>query len=73
MQRFGPKSENHHSIGKKCSACNKKFKAGDFTTVIKLGPGENKEEQERARNGLPYNAISTEIHFSCATGIPDPE
>lgn len=68
LRRFGPKLADHFSIGEKCPACEKPFKEGDYTTLIALGPGDDEEEQEKARQGLPYNAISIEVHWSCATG-----
>ena len=68
MRPFGPKIENHPSIGKPCPACFVPFKAGDYTTLIALGPGDSPEAQMRAREGRPYNAVSVEIHWACATG-----
>jgi hypothetical protein len=67
---FGPKSKDHPSVGKPCPACRKKFEEGDFTTLIVLGPGDNPEAQERAREGRAYNAVASEVHWTCATGLP---
>lgn len=68
LRKFGPKKANHPSIYVECLACHKKFKEGDFTTLISLGPGDDPEEQEKARQGRPYDAMAVEIHFACATG-----
>lgn len=68
MRRFGPKSDGHPSIGKECPACHNPFKAGDYTTLVAYGPGSDPEEQAKAKQGLPYNAIAAEIHWDCATG-----
>jgi hypothetical protein len=66
--KFGPKVAAHHSVGKPCPACKKKFKAGDYTTLIALGPGDSKEQQKKALTGRAYNAVAVEVHWACATG-----
>lgn len=71
IRKFGPKTEDHPSVGEDCPACKQKFKAGDFTTLIALGPGDDPEEQEKARTGRPYTAVAIEVHWTCATGLPD--
>lgn len=68
MRKFGPKKEDRPSVGGKCPACRIPFKAGDFTTLVTLGPGNDPEAQEQARLGLSYNAIASEVHWTCATG-----
>lgn len=69
LNKFGPKTSSHPSIGKECPACHTPFKEGDYTTLISLGPGKDPEAQERCRQGRPYNAIAVEVHYSCATGV----
>jgi hypothetical protein len=49
MDRFGPKSVNHPSLGEPCAACRRPFRVGDYTTLIPIGPGDDPEEQEKAR------------------------
>ena len=71
MRKYGPKSADHHSIGELCPACKQRFVAGDFTALIPLGPGRDPVEQRRAREGRPYNAVVTEVHWACATGELD--
>ena len=68
MKTFGPKLKEHPSIGKPCPACNKPFIEGDYTALINLGPGNDPDEQRKAREGKPYNAVAAEVHFSCVTG-----
>lgn len=68
IRKFGPKTPDHPTVGKECPACNRQFEAGDYTTIIALGPGDDEEAQERARAGRPYNAVAVEVHWSCATG-----
>jgi len=73
LRKFGPKTADHPSIGEKCPACDVAFMAGDFTTLVMLGPGDDREARNRAIQGRPYNAVSIEVHFSCATGVVEPE
>lgn len=71
MRKFGPKTYDDPSIGQKCPACDKVFNAGDYTTLVSLGPGDDPEEQRRAREGRPYNAVAVEVHWDCAGGNDD--
>lgn len=73
MRRFGPKTADHPSVGELCPACHYPFAPGDYTTLIAIGPGGDKDAQRRAREGMVYNAVAVEVHYSCATGIPDAE
>lgn len=70
MRTFGPKQADHPSVGKECPACHEPFRQGDYTTLVPLGPGRDPEQQRRAAQGLPYNAVAVEIHAEC--GDPDP-
>ncbi len=67
-RKIGPKKETHTSVGVPCPACSKPFKAGDYTTLVTLGPGDDPEAQEKAKAGRPYNAVAIEIHWNCSTG-----
>ena len=69
---FGPKTTIDHDAGRLCPACKEPFKIGDYTTLIGLGPGNDSEEQEKARLGKPYNAIALELHYACVTGYQQP-
>jgi len=66
--QFGPKAEDHPSIGTLCPGCRVPFQAGDYTTLITVGPGPDLEEQERALVGRSYNAVALEAHWTCVTG-----
>ena len=68
LRRFGPKPDDHPSVGRECPACGKRFKPGDFTTLVCLGPGDDPDEQAKARMGKAYNAVASEVHWACATG-----
>jgi hypothetical protein len=68
-QKYGPKPRSHQSIGTPCPACGVAFEAGDYTTLVPLGPGADPEEQARARRGEPYADVSVEVHFACAGGV----
>jgi len=67
--KWGPKAEDHPSIGMACVACGVPFVAGDFTVGIPLGPGRGDvEKREKCRQGGWYNAVAVEVHWACATG-----
>ncbi len=63
---FGPKASDHPSVGQECPACHRIFVAGDWTTLVMLGPGDDLDERARARQGRAYNAVAVEIHADCA-------
>jgi hypothetical protein len=65
-RKLGPKSETHPSVGTECPACHVPFKAGDFTALVILGPGEDAEARERRDAGRAYNAVAIEVHWACA-------
>jgi hypothetical protein len=69
LRKFGPKTADHPSVGAECKACHQPLKAGDYTTLIPLGPGDDPEEQAKAAAGRPYNSIALEVHWTCATGL----
>jgi hypothetical protein len=70
-RQFGPKMHGHITVGDPCIACGEPLAAGDYTCLIPLGPGNDAEAQERARESRYYNAVAIEIHWSCATGEPN--
>jgi hypothetical protein len=67
-RKFGPKAADHPGVGRECPACHVPFSAGDYTTLVLLGPGDDPESQQRAREGRAYNAVAVEVHWACATG-----
>jgi hypothetical protein len=70
-EKMGPKPADHPSVGRECQACSQALAAGDFTTLVLLGPGDDETARARARAGRPYNAVAIEVHWSCATGLLD--
>ena len=68
LTRVGPKTRGQLKKGEICAACKKPFKAGQFTTLIALGPGPDPEAREHALQGRDYNAVAIEVHWVCATG-----
>jgi hypothetical protein len=66
LRKFGPKAAGHPSIGEPCPACKVPFKVGDYTALIPLGPGDDPEEQQKAREKKPYTAVAVEVHYDCA-------
>lgn len=61
--------ENSPTVGQTCEGCKQQFKANDEVTLIALGPGNDKEEQEKARSNRPYNAVAIPIHWDCAGDV----
>lgn len=66
MRVFGPKTADHPSVGRPCPACHVAFKKGDYTVLVTLGPGNDPEEQKKARDGRAYTAVAAEVHRECA-------
>ena len=78
IRRMGPLAADHPLVAgilgtgiDKCPACQQSFLAGDYVTLIPLGPGVDDEAQKRARVGRAYNAIALPVHWPCATGDTD--
>ena len=67
-KKLGPKAADHPSVGVPCPACDKTFAAGDYTTFVVLGPGDDSRQQLRCRMGYEYDGVSVEVHWLCATG-----
>jgi len=71
LQKFPPLNPNHWAIGTLCSACKNPFKAGEATTLVSLGPGDNPEERRKCFAGRAYNAVAAHVHWECAAGSPE--
>ena len=71
MQKIGPKKGDHPSVGELCPACKVAFKEGDYTTLVALGPGDDPEAQQLAKEGMEYSAVALEVHYDCADGRED--
>lgn len=70
LKKMGPLADTHPMVNDEstCPACNKRFHAGDFVTLVSLGPGDDPEERARARAGRHFNGIALPVHWACATG-----
>jgi len=70
LQKMGPLTEHHPLVTNKtqCPACLESFQKYDYVTLITLGPGDDEEEREKAREGRAYNAVAAPVHWACATG-----
>lgn len=66
MRKFGPKPADHPSVGEPCAACKKPFQQGDYTTLVRLGPGDDDEARQLCKKGSFYNSVSVEIHWACS-------
>jgi hypothetical protein len=56
----------------RCHACPDPIEAGQWATLIHLGPGGDPTARSRARAGLPYPPVTVAVHWPCATGEPHP-
>lgn len=65
-RKFAPLPKDHPLIGDICKACDKPFKIEDEITLITLGPGDDPEEQAKARAGKAYNAVAAPVHWACS-------
>ena len=69
LRKFPPLAADHPMVNEqRCVGCDRKFKEGDVTTLITIGPGDDPEARERAFMGRPYNAVARPVHWACATG-----
>lgn len=66
--RFGPLAADHPSIGEICPGCRRPLKAGDVPALVTIGPGEDSDARERAREGRAYNAVAVIAHEECVYG-----
>ena len=73
LPKIGPKPIAHPTIGGSCLLCQELFTVNDYTTLLPLGPGADRESRILCKADQPYEGISVEVHWSCATGLPDVE
>jgi hypothetical protein len=72
MRKFAPLLNSHPLVGTECPACKQPFVTGDEVTLIALGPGNDPEAQERAREGRAYTSAAVPVHWECS-GYEDRE
>lgn len=51
-----------------CPACGKDFVMDDYVCLIPLGPGDDEEDREKARDGRWFTGPAAVVHWACATG-----
>jgi len=73
LSKIGPKPIGHPTVGGTCLLCQVVYEVNDYTTLLPLGPGGDQESRTLCRAGQPYEGISVEVHWTCATGLPDVE
>ena len=71
IKRMGPLPATHPILDTQCPACDRVFTAGDYVTLVPLGPGADEEARAKARAGRPYNSAAACVHWACATGQED--
>lgn len=67
---MGPLKADHPAVrdDQTCAGCDLCFCEGEYVTLVAIGPGDDPEARERAREGRPYDAVSVIAHYSCVTG-----
>lgn len=73
IPKIGPKDARHPTVGGTCLLCQEPYVAGDYTTILPMGPGGDQESRTLCRAGQPYEGIGVEVHWVCATGHPPVE
>lgn len=68
MKPFRPLPADSHLIGEVCPGCQQAFQVGDVVTLVAIGPGADRQSQEKARTGQTYNAVAVPCHWACVTG-----
>ena len=70
MKKMGPLTTGHPLVqdAESCPGCHKPFQVGDYVTLVTIGPGDDPENQERARTDRAYSAAAVPAHWTCVTG-----
>ena len=42
---------DHDAVGLICEGCGNRLKAGEWISLVKIGPGDDEDERANARNG----------------------
>lgn len=67
-QRRIPEKIPPYAADTPCAACGDPIVADALFVPVPLGPGDNREEQEKAAEGQPFTAVAALVHVKCATG-----
>ena len=64
---FPPLKADHPLVtdAAKCPGCQQPFAAGDVTTLVVIGPGDDGEARRKAREGGFYDAVALPAHAAC--------
>ena len=54
-----------------CPGCTKPFEAGEYVTLVVIGPGDDVEARALRDQGGVYNAIAIPVHWDCSEQGPD--
>lgn len=73
MKKMGPLAADHPLVieGEQCPGCKKKFAAGEYLTLVMIGPGDSEENRRKHSQHQPYNAVAVPVHWECAGGERD--
>jgi hypothetical protein len=70
LRKMGRLSADHWLVDKRadCPGCELPFMAGDYVTLVSIGPGIDLDERIRARERRAFDAVAIAVHWACATG-----
>ena len=69
---YGPVTDEEFEQYQDCPGCRKRVGVGEHFVLVAIGPGDDPEEQAKARANRYYNAVAVIAHLACATGFTDP-
>lgn len=69
-RKMGPLGSMHPMVRDEmvCPGCDRKFREGQYVTLVQIGPGDDTDARAKAIAGRPYNAVAIPAHWSCVTG-----
>jgi hypothetical protein len=70
FDRRGPLAADHPLVTGVdiCQGCGFRYRAGEFVTLVTIGPGDDAEARQHLRDGRSYNAVAIPAHWACVTG-----
>jgi hypothetical protein len=71
---MGPLDTGHPIViqGQICQGCKRPLLAGEFVTLVVIGPGDDEDSRQRRDEGRPYNATAIPVHWDCSTQETEP-
>jgi hypothetical protein len=64
FRKMGPLAADHPAVGEVCTVCCQPIAAGDFVTLLLVGPADD-DDAWKAAAGLAHTAQAVVIHWLC--------